>query len=184
MRFNELRGWIDYFAQKDGPDADRIAESIVEMLTTSQAVALLQEIVSRHARQVLDGEKAAEEAADAAALVDPTPEPEPQPLPAAPAQTASWRTAGARSLADRLRQQSVEVSETASDWQWLPLGQCTAEHLERAAALRRARAERETAQAVRFEKIRAALEEHGATTVGDLPDDVLVDVVGEEAATC
>lgn len=98
------------------------------------------------------------------------PEPEPSRT-GQPTQTRSAKVAAVRAWARVLRK-PVAVSENV----WKAFGECTAEDLDFLAADRRENAAQSIAAAERFEKYAAALDEHGAATVADLPDDAIASI--------
>lgn len=58
------------------------------------------------------------------------------------------------------------------DGVWKRLADCSADDVQRLAEVRYESAEAVRAEGQRFEKLRAAMDEHGAARVGDLPADV------------
>lgn len=85
----------------------------------------------------------------------------------------SWKTEGARAFAQRFLHARIDVS-SAGTGEWKLIGDCAVEDCLGAAALRRAMAAANVAQAERLEKLGALLDEYGAETVADLPEPVLV----------
>lgn len=72
----------------------------------------------------------------------------------------------------RLLRQPVAVESNV----WKQFGECSTDDLDFLASERRDNAARNLAAAERFEKYAAALEEHSAETVADLPDAVIASI--------
>lgn len=89
----------------------------------------------------------------------------------------SSKVAGIRGLARALRDR-VSVGSDPSDWKFL--GDCTAEDLAYAAGLREEHARRVMARADQYRRLAELLAEHDATTVHELPAEVLGDTLGDD----
>lgn len=81
-------------------------------------------------------------------------------------KVASIRETWRRMLRDR-----IAVGPDTSDWKFL--GDCTAEDLAYAAAIREDHARRNAARAQQLRDLADLLAEHGASTVSELPEPVL-----------
>lgn len=91
----------------------------------------------------------------------------------------SSKVAGIRGLA-RAQRDRVSVGPDPSDWKFL--ADCTADDLDYAAALREEYAQRVMARADQYRRLAELLAEHGVATVGELPQPVLGDELGDDAA--
>jgi hypothetical protein len=90
----------------------------------------------------------------------------------------SHKVAAIRDIARSLRDR---VSVGAGPGEWKFLADCTAENLAYAAAMREEHARRTYARAQQYRRLAELLDEHGVSTVGELPRSVLGDELGEAA---
>ena len=81
-------------------------------------------------------------------------------------KVASIRETWRRMLRDR-----IAVGPDISDWKFL--GDCTVDDLAYAAAIREDHARRNAARAQQLRDLAELLDQHGVSTVGDLPEPVL-----------
>jgi hypothetical protein len=88
----------------------------------------------------------------------------------------SHKVAAIRDIARSLRDR---VSVGPGEWKFL--ADCTAENLAYAAAMREEHARRTYARAQQYRRLGELLDEHGVSTVGELPRSVLGDELGEAA---
>ena len=88
---------------------------------------------------------------------------------AAAGGSPSSKVAGIREYWRGVLRERISVG----DGEWKFLAECTETDLDFAAGLREDHAARTLAQAERLRRLGKLLVEHGADTVGDLPDDVL-----------
>lgn len=92
------------------------------------------------------------------------------PAPAAGGSPSS-KVAGIREYWRGVLRETIKVG--VGEWKFL--AECTETDLDFAAGVREDNAARNMAQAERLRRLGKLLAEHGADTVGDLPDDVLRD---------
>lgn len=89
----------------------------------------------------------------------------------APAPNRSRKVASIRETWRRMLRDRIAVGPAVGDWKFL--GDCTADDLAYAAAIREDHARRNAARAEQLRQLVDLLVEHGVETVGQLPDQVL-----------
>lgn len=173
MTPEDLSGWIEHYSETLATDdVIAIRDAVLDRITTSEALALLDHLLIPYIRQVVASARSSDVPdADATPASDDLAEPDTAPSPARPRPAApSWKTAAIRLLLAS----TVAIDPDGGDT--VLLGDSTARDLTRAACLRRGKADRLLTEAVRLEKLTALLDEHAAATVADLPAPVLEDL--------
>jgi hypothetical protein len=89
----------------------------------------------------------------------------------APTSNRSRKVASIRETWRRMLRDRIAVGPELGDWKFL--GDCTADDLAYAAAIREEHARRNAARAQQLRDLADRLAEHGVTTVSDLPEPVL-----------
>lgn len=100
-----------------------------------------------------------------------------RPEPTAPQESRKVR--GIREAWRRMLRDRISVGPNEGDWKFL--SDCTGTDLDYAASIREEHARRNMARAEQYRQLAELLEEHGVTTVGELPDDTLGSALGEAA---
>ncbi len=146
---------------KDVADPGKLAEFVFNALQPEDYEGAVWTMLRSYVRDVIRQQRNAPEPAPVRVkdLVGSTPQAF-RPSSKVTGIRETWR----RHLGDR-------VSVRDHDWKFLR--DCTYEDLTSAADERRRLAAENTASARRYEKMAVALSEHDASTIGDLPENVL-----------
>lgn len=150
-----------------GIDADPaiIAKHVNHRIGRNDRDAALEQALVAYVRAVVTRSRLS--------MVVPQITPGGHPLPeaqSAPA-TGGHRSTSIREAWRKVLRNRIPVGPEPGEWRFLV--DCTASHLDYAAAVREELARRNENCARQYRALGAALIEHGVTTVGELPDDVL-----------
>lgn len=91
----------------------------------------------------------------------------------------SWKVIGIRETWQRLLRDRINVGPEPSEWKFL--SDCTVPDLHYAADVRDEHARRNAARAAQYRQLAALLVEHGVDTVGNLPENLLFSILGENS---
>lgn len=150
----------DVYATSDDPHPVILAKEVNRRIKRADRDAALEAALPLFVRNVLSQMRMASNR--------PIPATKPNP---------SRKVAGIREAWRRMLNDAINVGPH----EWKVLSKCTAPDLDYAAELREAHARWNAARAQQYRQLAELLTEHGVSTVGELPDDMLGSALGDAA---